>query len=306
MEEHQPVLLAEAVQFLNCRTNRVYVDGTVGGGGHSQAILERTSPSGRLIGLDWDEEALRRAGERLVPFGPRVELRAGNFRDLPRILEELSLRKVDGILLDLGLSTEQLEDRQRGFSFRWDAPLDMRMSRQVELSAGDLLRRLSEAEIAEILHRYGEERWARRIARAIVRRRKIHPPRTTRDLVEIIERSVPFRRGRIHPATRTFQALRIAVNRELENLEGFLREAPGLLRPEGRLCIISFHSLEDRLVKTYFRKWTRGEGGERPTFRLLTLKPVVPSAEEVSRNPRARSAKLRAVEKLSGTEEIDG
>ncbi len=298
MEErgHRPVLLEEVLQYLDCRPDRIYVDGTVGSGGHSRKILERSSPTGKLIGLDWDEEAMERARKNLSLFEGRVVLRKGNFKDLKSVLESLSIPGVDGILLDLGVSTEQLESRERGFSFRWDGPLDMRMSQEKEITAQDLVKNLPPSDLEALLREYGEERWARRIARNIVRRRETAPIRTTGELVEAIEASVPRSRGRIHPATRTFQALRISVNEELNNLRTFLDLAPDLLRPRGRLCIISYHSLEDRIVKNLFRQWTRGGKGEEKPFGLLTPKPVVPAPEEVSRNPRARSAKLRAVE----------
>jgi len=296
---HAPVLLQEVLQYLNCQPNRIYVDGTVGSGGHARAILDRTSPMGRLIGLDWDKEAIGRAREKLSSFGRRVELREGNYKDLKSVLTDLSIRAVDGILLDLGLSTEQLEDEGRGFSFLRDGPLDMRMSREGRTTAQDLLRRLSVGEMSRLLKENGEERWASRIAKAVVRRRKTAPIRTTGELVDVIRRSVPVRRGRIHPATRTFQALRIAVNEELQNLETFLKQGKDLLNPGGRLVILSFHSLEDRLVKNYFRQWAKGGEGNPPLFSILTRKPVVPSHAEVLVNPQARSAKLRVVEKIS-------
>ncbi len=273
-------------------------DGTVGGGGHSRGILEKSFPTGRVIGLDWDEEALERARKNLSPFAGRFELRRANYKDFKSVLESLSIPGVDGILLDLGISTEQLESRERGFSFRWDAPLDMRMSQETMTTAQELVRKLPATELESLLREFGEERWARRIARNIVRRRQKAPLRTTRELVEVIERSVPPQRRGIHPATRTFQALRISVNEELKNLKAFLADAPELLNPGGRLCIISYHSLEDRIVKNHFREWARGGGRKNPLFRLLTPKPVVPSEEEISRNPRARSAKMRAIEKL--------
>ena len=296
---HAPVLLQEVLQYLNCQPNRIYVDGTVGSGGHARAILDRTFPMGRLIGLDWDQEAIGRARENLSSFGRRVELREGNYKDLASVLTDLSIRAVDGILLDLGLSTEQLENEGRGFSFLREGPLDMRMSREGRTTAQDLLRRLSAGEMSRLLKEYGEERWASRIAKAVVRRRKTTPIRTTGELADVIRRSVPARRGRIHPATRTFQALRIAVNEELQNLETFLKQGKDLLNPGGRMVILSFHSLEDRLVKNYFRQWAKEGEGNPPLFSILTRKPVVPSHAEVLVNPQARSAKLRAVEKIS-------
>ena len=300
MEEirHLPVLLEEVLEVLDCRPGRVYADGTMGGGGHSRGILERSSPTGRVIGLDLDEEALERARKNLSPFAGRFELQGANYRDFQTVLKSLSIPTVDGVLLDLGVSSEQLENRDRGFSFRWDAPLDMRMSQETMTTAQDLVRKLPAGELETLLREFGEERWARRIARNIVRARQRAPLRTTRELVEVIERSVPPHRRGIHPATRTFQALRISVNEELNNLEVFLADAPELLNPGGKLCIISYHSLEDRIVKNRFREWARGEGRKNPPVRLLTPKPLVPSGEEISRNPRARSAKMRAIEKL--------
>jgi len=300
MEEpaHLPVLLAEVRRILGCRPGRIYVDGTVGSGGHSRGILERSSPSGRLIGLDLDREAVERARKALSPFGGRFELRQGNFKEMKSALESLSLRAVDGILLDLGVSSEQLESRERGFSFRWDAPLDMRMSQETTTTARDLVQRLPAGELEILLKELGEERWARRIARAIVQQRQKAPLRTTRDLVEAVERAVPGKTSRLHPATRTFQALRIRVNEELNNLTAFLEEAADLLNPGGRICILSYHSLEDRIVKNSFREWARAGARGEAAFRLLTPKPIVPAVEEISRNPRARSAKLRAAEKL--------
>jgi 16S rRNA (cytosine1402-N4)-methyltransferase len=296
---HRPVLLAEVIAYLKCEPGRIYVDATVGRGGHSAEILKRSSPTGKLIGLDWDEKAIDQARENLEAFGNRAELRRENFKNLGKVLDSMAIRTVDGILADLGLSSEQLEDRERGFSFRWEAPLDMRMSREMTRSARNLLEDLSEKEIAAILRDYGEERWAGRIARAIVRRRGLAPIRSTKELVETIVRSAPFRRGKIHPATRSFQALRIAVNDELGNLHRFLAACEDQLNPGGRLGVISYHSLEDRIVKNQFRRWARGEGGSPPSFRILTPKPVTPSRAEVVSNPRARSAKLRVVEKLS-------
>ncbi|MDI6753385.1 MAG: 16S rRNA (cytosine(1402)-N(4))-methyltransferase RsmH [Thermodesulfobacteriota bacterium] len=296
---HRPVLLEEVLGYLNCRSGQVYVDGTVGSGGHARAILEKSCPTGRLIGLDWDEEAIKRTRENLAPFGSRVDLAQKNFKDLTSVLKDLSVGAVDGILLDLGISTEQLEDGERGISFLRDGPLDMRMSREIKVSARDILRRLSAAEISGIIWQYGEERWAKRIAKAIVRQRQVRPLRTTGELVEVIQKTVPWGKGRIHPATRTFQALRIRVNEELQNLQTFLDRCESVLNPGGRLVIISFHSLEDRIVKNHFRKWGKKEKGTFPSFCILTPKPVIPSLPEVSANPKARSAKLRAVEKLS-------
>ncbi len=296
---HLPVLLKEVIEYLDCRPGQIYVDGTVGNGGHARAILEKSAPTGKLIGLDWDEEAIRRAQENLSAFGGRVNLFKKNFKDIKAVLKSISLERVDGILLDLGVSTEQLEDPERGFSFRWDGPLDMRMSQETKTTAQDFLQRCSESELREILWQYGEERWAKRISRAIVRQRQSRPIRTTRELAGVIEKSVPRHREKIHSATLTFQALRISVNEELSNLEAFLGQCEDLLNPGGRVNVISFHSLEDRIVKNYFRQWAKGEKDHFPLFRLLTPKPVGASPEEVLANPKARSAKLRAAERLS-------
>lgn len=295
---HKPVLLKEAIDFLNCRANGIYVDGTVGSGGHARLILERSAPGGRLIGLDWDAQAIIRAKENLASFGERVTLINKNFKFLKEVLERLDISKVDGILLDLGVSAEQLEDAERGFSFQRDGPLDMRMSSEISTTARELVNRLSAAELKEIIWKYGEERWAGRIAQAIVHSRRHAPITTTGELARLIKKAIPVPPRRLHPATRTFQALRLVVNEELENLEIFLEQAPEVLSPQGRIVIISFHSLEDRIVKNKFRSLAKNKKGKEGAFRLLTPKPVTPSREEVLANPRARSAKLRAMEKI--------
>ncbi len=292
-------MVEEVLQFLDCRPDRIYVDATVGNGGHARRILEKSSPTGRVIGLDWDAAAIDRAREALAPFGNRFQLVQSNFRDLKEVLDSLSIQAVDGILADLGLSSDQLEDPERGFSFQKDAPLDMRMDLRRGLMAGDLIQHSSGEEMARILREFGEERWANRIAKAIIRRRRLGPLRTTGELVEVIRKSVPAYRSRIHPATRTFQALRIAVNEELDNLESFLKTCPDLLNPGGRIAIISFHSLEERIVKSFFRQRAKREKGRTAPFLLVTRKPLVPSAAEIRSNPRARSAKLRVMEKIS-------
>jgi len=296
---HLPVLVAEVLNYLDCRPDRIYIDATVGSGGHARRILEQSAPTGKVIGLDCDAAAIVRAKQNLVSFGERFLAVQENFRDLKEVLDSLSIPAVDGILADLGVSSEQVDDPGRGISFRWEAPLDMRLDLRGPITAQELIRRLSAEEMEKIIREFGEERWARRIARAIAKRRLIRPLKTTGDLVEVILQAVPSYRTRLHPATRTFQALRIAVNQELTNLETFLREGRGLLKPGGRLCVISFHSLEDRIVKEHFRQWRKGARGETPPFRLLTPKPVAPSAGEIRFNPRARSAKLRAIEKIS-------
>jgi len=294
---HLPVLVAEVLNYLNCRPEGIYVDATVGSGGHARRILEKSAPTGRVIGLDCDAAAIARARQNLESFGERFIPIRKNFRHLKEVLQGLSIPAVDGILADLGVSSEQLDDSQRGISFRWEAPLDMRLDSEGILTAEELIRRLSAAEMEKILRELGEERWAGRIAKAIVRQRRVKPLRTTGDLVQVIQGAIPSYRTRIHPATRTFQALRIAVNEELTSLETFLRECPDLLKPGGRLGVISFHSLEDRIVKEHFRKWGKRGKGEASPFRILTPKPVSPSFEETRSNPRARSARLRAIEK---------
>ncbi len=296
--KHLPVLVEEVLSYFNFRPGGIYVDATVGAGGHARRILEKSSPTGKLIGLDWDASAIARAKQTLGSFGERFQLVKKNFRDLKEVLNSLSIPAVDGILMDLGVSSEQLDNPERGFSFRWDAPLDMRMDQESPLTAQEMIRRLSVEDMDRILRELGEERWASRIAKAIARQRQRRPLRTTGELVAIIRKAIPPYRTRLHPATRTFQALRIAVNEELANLEAFLKDCPGLLKPGGRIGIISFHSLEDRIVKTCFREWGKRKEGENPLFRILTPKPVVPSMEEIRSNPRARSARLRVAEKF--------
>lgn len=286
---HIPVLLKGVIEYLDCRPNKIYVDCTVGEGGHAEEILNKTFPEGRLIGIDRDADALKVAEERLRRFANRFVLINDDFENISEILKEQGIERVDGILFDLGVSSLQLEDAGRGFSFLTDAPLDMRMDRREKVKASDLINTLSEDELRELIYRYGEERWAKRIAAAIVRERRKKPIERTSQLVEVITRAVPapYRYRRIHPATRTFQTLRIAVNRELEVLPRALQEASGHLNVGGRLCVISFHSLEDRIVKNTLKSLP---------LRVLTKKPVTPSEEEITINPRARSAKLRAAE----------
>lgn len=269
----------------------------MGLGGHAAAILEASVPDGLLLGIDRDGEALSLAAERLRPWGDRVTLRAGDFRDLGQIAGAAGWASCDGVLFDLGASSLQLDDPARGFSFTLDGPLDMRMDRSIGATAADLIARLPERELSQVLWEFGEERWARRIARAIVSARAREAIATTGQVAGIVRRAIP--RGawprRIDAATRTFQALRIAVNRELEGLDGALEAAVDLVRQGGRVAVISFHSLEDRIAK---RTWRALAKGEAPRVRILTPRPVVPGDEEVARNPRARSAKLRAAERV--------
>jgi 16S rRNA (cytosine1402-N4)-methyltransferase len=288
------------------------VDGTLGGAGHAAGILQATSPDGRLLGLDLDPEAIDRAQERLAPFGQRVVLVQSSFRELEAVARAHYFAPADGVLLDLGLSSFQLAAPERGFSFVKDGPLDMRFDPGQGPTAADLVNQLPVEELADILYRYGEEKPSRRIARAIVAAR---PLKTTHELAEVIARALGGRRGRsrrrtrrLHPATRSFQALRIAVNDELGALEAVLPQAVELLRPGGRLVVISFHSLEDRLVKRFFRRQAQDCvcPPEQPictcqhqrTLRVLTRRPLRPDESEVARNPRARSARLRVAEKL--------
>jgi 16S rRNA (cytosine1402-N4)-methyltransferase len=290
---HVPVLLAEVLEYLTPRAGGTYCDGTVGGGGHAEALLAASAPDGALLGVDRDGEALAVAAERLRPFGARARLAQGDYRDLAALARAAGLGPFDGILLDLGVSSLQLDDAARGFSFGREGPLDMRMDRAGRgPTAGDLLRRLPPHALEAMLREYGEERWARRIARALVAARARAPMATTTELADLVARAIPRRAWprRIHPATRTFQALRIAVNRELEGLEEALEGAASLLAPGGRLAVISFHSLEDRAVKTAFRRLAAVRG-----LALLTRRPVIPATGEVAANPRARSAKLRAI-----------
>ena len=296
--EHVPVLTKEVCFWLISQRPMTILDCTVGYGGHTETLLEQSDPSTKVIGIDRDSRAIDFCRQRLVRFGERVVLRRGNHRDLKRHLTEAGITSVDGVLFDLGVSSPQLDDPARGFSFLQDGPLDMRMDQTVGMTAAELVNGSPEDRLADILYQYGEERYARRIARAIVRERGRRPIETTYALASVIAKSVPsaYRNGRIHCATRTFQALRIAVNRELETLEPSLRDAVDMLTPGGRICAICFHSLEDRVVKHTFR--TLAEGAEAK-LSVLTKKPVLPNEEERRMNPRARSAKLRVAERLA-------
>lgn len=282
------------MNLLRCEPGRTYVDATLGGGGHAEEILKRTGPDGVLIGMEWDQEAIDEAGKRLEPYGGRARIFRENFTHLPEILKTTKIESVDGILLDLGLSSIQLEREERGFSFRGEGSLDMRMDERRDGTAADLANGLPLEALERILFEYGEERWARKIAKAIVFEREKRPIQTTQDLRKIVYRVIPkrFQSRRIDPATRTFQAFRIEVNEELGNLKGMLESGWKVLRKEGRMCVISFHSLEDRMVKEAFRKREK-EG----MMRILTKKPLTPSEEEQKNNPRARSAKLRCAER---------
>lgn len=306
---HQSVMPEESVRLLGCSEKGVFVDGTLGGGGHAAEIL-RANPANRVIGIDRDEEALKAAGEFLRPFGDRVRFVRDDFRNLKKVVEEYGAGQVDGVILDVGVSSYQLDSAERGFSFRMDAPLDMRMDRRQTETAASLVNELTEAELERIFREFGEEAFARRIARAVVEARARKPVETTGELAEIVSYAVPrkFHGKRIHPATKVFQALRIAVNDELESLRQGLEGGMGVLRAGGRMVVISFHSLEDRIVKNAFRDASTGcvcppkfpvcVCGRKPAAKLLTKKAVTASEDEVERNPRARSARLRAIEMI--------
>jgi len=288
-------MVAEVLDLLAPARGGLFVDCTVGLGGHAAALLEAGAT--RVLGIDRDPDALVLAAERLAPWGDRVLLAHADFRDLGRVLDDRSVAAVDGVLADLGVSSVQLDEAGRGFSFRRDEPLDMRMDRSTGPTAAEWIARASEAEIADTVFQFGEERFSRRIARAVVRARETAPIATTGQLAAIVRRAVPSRGWqRIDPATRTFQALRIRVNRELEGLDAFIATAVSRLRAGARLAVIAFHSLEDRIVKQALRSLA---GAGDLALRLLTPKPVSPGEAEVARNPRARSARLRAIERLA-------
>ncbi|MCD4689225.1 MAG: 16S rRNA (cytosine(1402)-N(4))-methyltransferase RsmH [Desulfuromonadaceae bacterium] len=305
--QHLSVMPAEVLACLQPQPGETFVDGTLGGGGHSRLLLESTAPDGRLIGLDRDQDALKAASGILDPYGDRVILRHANFSEVDQVLEELGIEGIDGMLLDLGVSSFQLDAGHRGFSFQVDAPLDMRMDRSGGQTAAEILQTYSAEELARVFFEYGEERYSRRIARRIVERRVETPLTTTSQLAELVKYSVPKGRvpARIHPATRVFQALRIEVNGELEHVAQGLEKAINCLRPGGRLAVISFHSLEDRLVKRFFRSESQScicpprlpqcICNHQPRVKVLTRKGLRATEEEVANNPRSRSAVLRAV-----------
>ncbi len=305
--QHKPVLFQEAIDSLNIRPDGVYIDGTVGGGGHSEAILQRLS-TGRLLSIDQDPDAIKAAGERLRKY-PASTLIHGNFCRMDELAGENGVTAVDGILLDIGVSSYQLDDGERGFSYHQDAPLDMRMSKE-GATAADLVNSLSREELASIITRYGEDKSAWRIAGGICKAREQKPIETTLELAEIVKSSVPaaVRRGEGHPARKTFQALRIAVNGELDRLQEGLISGFSILKPGGRIAVITFHSLEDRIVKTQMNDWCTGcicprdfpvcVCGRKPRARLLYKRGLTPGEEELAENPRARSARLRVAEKL--------
>ena len=308
MFAHKPVLYQETIEALRIKPDGIYVDGTLGGGGHSFGILQQLSKEGRLIGIDRDEDAIRAASERLAPFAGQAVIVRGNYEDMPAILRGQGIAGADGILLDLGVSSYQLDEAERGFSYREEAPLDMRMDRRDERSAYDVVNGCTEMELFHMIRDYGEDRFAKNIAKHIVAERQKAPIRTTTELAEIVRQAIPakLREGGGHPAKRTFQAIRIEVNRELDILKDSIDGLIDLLNPKGRLCIISFHSLEDRVVKNAFKKaedpcicpkdFPVCVCGRKPKGRIITKKPIVSGSEELDANNRAHSAKLRIFE----------
>lgn len=307
---HLPVLYNEVIELLAPKSNGIYIDGTAGGGGHAWGILEKSSPTGKLLALDQDSEACLAAAAKLAEFSDRVIIKQANFSDMAEIAAENGINNVDGILLDLGVSSYQLDEPSRGFSYMHNAPLDMRMNKDNELSAYLLVNRYSEAELRRIIQQYGEERWAARIAKFIVTERQNSPINTTEDLVAVIKKAIPAaaREKDQHPAKRTFQALRIAVNGELDELSKGIEIACSILKPGGRLAVITFHSLEDRLVKEKFKIMSSEcicpphipvcICNHHASLKLINRRPITASAEELVTNHRSRSAKLRVVEKL--------
>ena len=298
--EHVPVMLAEVLEALRPRPGGRYVDGTLGGGGYTAALLEASAPDGRVLALDADLGAIERGRVRLAEYADRVTLVHANFRSVAEVARAHALEHCDGVVLDLGLSSDQLAESERGFSFQTAGPLDMRFDTTRGETAAELLNRAGEAELADIFYYYGEERRSRRLARVIVERRESRAFAETGDLVKAVESALGGRRGRLHPATRAFQALRIAVNDELDALRDGLESSAGALAEGGRLAVVSFHSLEDRIVKQFIR--SHAEGTTSPRLRALSKKPLVPSGGERTANPRSRSAKLRAAERVADQE----
>lgn len=307
--KHISVLLDETIDGLDIKPDGIYVDGTLGGGGHSYEILRRLSPKGRLIGIDQDGEALKAAGERLKKFENQITLVRSNYCEIDKVLKELNVEKVDGILLDIGVSSYQLDNLERGFSYKSDAPLDMRMDTRQELTAADVVNTYSENELFKIIKDYGEDKFAKNIAKHIVLARKEKPLETTKELSEVIKRAIPMKvqaKGG-HPAKKTFQAIRIEVNQELTVLKESIDKMIDLLKPNGRICIITFHSLEDRIVKIKFREnenpctcppnFPVCVCGKKSKGKVITRKPIIPSEDEIEENKRAKSSKLRIFER---------
>ena len=312
--EHKSVLLYETVDSLNIKPDGIYVDGTLGGGGHAYEVLKRLGPKGRLIGIDQDADAIQAASGRLKEYGEKVTIVRSNYRNIKEVLSSLGIEKVDGIYLDLGVSSYQLDTAERGFTYRENAPLDMRMDQRNEKTAADIVNEYSEMELYRIIRDYGEDRFAKNIAKHIVKARQEKRIETTDELVEIIKAAIParVRAEGGHPAKRTFQAIRIELNHELEVLDESIDTMVDLLNPGGRLSIITFHSLEDRIVKTGLAEFAKGctcppdfpvcVCGKTPDIRLVNKKPILPSREEIEENPRARSAKLRVCERVKDPE----
>ncbi len=294
---HIPVMLDEVIEYLKLAPGQTIVDATLGTGGHSLEILKRITPGGRLIGIDRDEDSLEICRQRLSEFKDSCEFVHANFSDLDQVLAGLGIESIDGIFFDLGISTYQLKDPQRGFSFQEDGPLDMRLDKSSYISAYDLVNNLNENEISHLLWSFGQERWHNRIAHLLVEERKVTPIATTRQLADLVVRAIPhrYRRSyyRIHPATRTFQAVRIAVNRELEILESAIKKAVAILKKQARICVISFHSLEDRVIKHTFRA-LKADG----IIDIITAKPLTPAASEIEKNPSSRSSKFRVAQRI--------
>ncbi|MDD6212216.1 MAG: 16S rRNA (cytosine(1402)-N(4))-methyltransferase RsmH [Clostridiales bacterium] len=307
--KHVSVLLEPSIENLAIKADGIYVDGTLGGGGHSYHIAEKLSEGGRLIGIDRDEEAIRAASARLAPFADRVTIVKSNYGEIRRVLNDLGIRKVDGILLDLGVSSYQLDTAERGFSYMADAPLDMRMDQEETWTAGDIVNTYSEEELTRIIRDYGEDRFARNIAKHIVEARKVKPIETTGELVKLIQASIPMKMQKTggHPAKRTFQAIRIELNKELTTIEEVIDDMIDCLVPGGRLCVITFHSLEDRIIKNKFRtaedpctcpkRFPVCMCGKKSKGHVVTRKPILPTEEEMIENSRAKSAKLRVFER---------
>ena len=309
--QHKSVLLWECIDALDIKPDGVYVDGTCGGAGHSSEIAKRLGEKGRLISIDQDEDAIKTATERLSVFGDKVTVVRNNFSNLADVCRELGIEKIDGLLLDLGVSSFQLDEASRGFSYMADAPLDMRMDKRLAVSAWNVVNEYSESELKRIIYEYGEDRFAGKIASKIVFARTQKPINTTGELVHVVKNAMPaaMREGGSHPAKRTFQAIRIEVNKELSVIAPAIRSAVDLLGEGGRIAIITFHSLEDRIVKQEFVKYTKGctcpkdfpicVCGNKPRLRLVNSKPILPSAEELEENSRSHSAKLRVAEKIN-------
>lgn len=307
--EHTPVLLKEIIKNLNIKEDGIYVDGTLGGAGHSSEIAKRLT-RGKLIGIDQDLNALKKSEQVLAPYSKNVILVHDNYENIDKVLMDLGIPKVDGILLDIGVSSHQLDEESRGFSYNKDAPLDMRMDRTTGISAWDVVNNYSERELEQIIFDYGEDRWAKRIAEFIVLERSEKPIDTTFELVTAIKKAIPkaVRMEGHHPAKKTFQAIRIEVNRELEVLKNSIEKMVGLLNPGGRLLIITFHSLEDRIVKEHFRELYKDcicppelpqcVCEKKREIKIITRKPIIPTEKEISENPRSRSSKLRIAEKI--------